>query len=122
MKWASFSSAFWRVALAAPLLWPLLALSPKGAARPDWRLLLAAGFAFAGDLGFWQGALRDRDDPAFQAAREAIAERRILEALEGRDLLLLHGDRVLVANHMPVCHDGTELGVLPLERVSEMLK
>ena len=30
--------------------------------------------------------------------------------LDGRDLILLHGDRVLVANHMPVCQDGTELG------------
>jgi two-component system CitB family sensor kinase len=30
--------------------------------------------------------------------------------LQGRDLILLHGDRVLVANHMPVCHEGTELG------------
>ena len=52
------ASAFWRVALAAPLLWPLLAVSPQGRARADWRLLLAAGLAFAGDLGFWHWSIR----------------------------------------------------------------
>jgi two-component system CitB family sensor kinase len=30
--------------------------------------------------------------------------------VEGSDLILLHGDRVLVANYMPVIHDGVELG------------
>src|SRR3954454_11575820 len=30
--------------------------------------------------------------------------------LDGSDLILLHGDRVLVANYMPVVHDGVELG------------
>jgi hypothetical protein len=30
----------------------------------------------AGDLGFWQGAFRDRDDPSFAAATAAIGERR----------------------------------------------
>jgi two-component system CitB family sensor kinase len=30
--------------------------------------------------------------------------------LTGKDLLLLAGDRVLVANHRPVCHEGTEIG------------
>jgi drug/metabolite transporter (DMT)-like permease len=52
------ASAFWRVALAAPLLWPLAALAPHGTARPDWKLLLAAGFAFAGDLGFWHWSIQ----------------------------------------------------------------
>jgi drug/metabolite transporter (DMT)-like permease len=53
------ASAFWRVALAAPLLWPLLALAPRTArSRPDWRLLLAAGFAFAGDLAFWHWSIQ----------------------------------------------------------------
>jgi drug/metabolite transporter (DMT)-like permease len=53
------ASAFWRVALAVPLLWPLLALS--GRARPaaiNGKLLLAAGFAFAGDLAFWHWSIR----------------------------------------------------------------
>jgi drug/metabolite transporter (DMT)-like permease len=47
------------VALAAPALWPLVALAPhKGATRPSRRLLLAAGFAFAGDLAFWHWSIR----------------------------------------------------------------
>jgi drug/metabolite transporter (DMT)-like permease len=53
------ASAFWRVALAAMLLWPLAALMPRaGAPRPSWKLLLAAGFAFAGDLGFWHWSIQ----------------------------------------------------------------
>jgi drug/metabolite transporter (DMT)-like permease len=53
------ASAFWRVALAAPLLWPLLALAPRTThSRPDWRLLLAAGFMFAGDLAFWHWSIQ----------------------------------------------------------------
>ncbi|HEY3078016.1 MAG TPA: DMT family transporter [Burkholderiales bacterium] len=53
------ASAFWRVALAVPLLWPLVALAPRASTpRPDWKLLLAAGFAFAGDLGFWHWSIQ----------------------------------------------------------------
>lgn len=50
------ASAFWRVALAVPLLWPLAAFSPRE--RVDWTLLLAAGLAFAGDLAFWHWSLK----------------------------------------------------------------
>lgn len=53
------ASAFWRVALAAPVLWPLAALAPRpGAWRASWPLLVAAGFAFAGDLAFWHWSIR----------------------------------------------------------------
>src|SRR5436190_4776678 len=53
------ASAFWRVALAAPLLWPLARLRANpGAPRTGCLLLLAAGFAFAGDLGFWHWSIR----------------------------------------------------------------
>ena len=53
------ASAFWRVALAAPLLWPLAHLSaPPRATRVGWPLLLVAGVAFAGDLGFWHWSIR----------------------------------------------------------------
>jgi drug/metabolite transporter (DMT)-like permease len=53
------ASAFWRVALAAPLLWPLVALSGKPPpARTSWKLLAAAGFAFAGDLAFWHWSIQ----------------------------------------------------------------
>ncbi len=40
----------------------------------------------AGDLGFWQGAVRDRDDPVFEAASSAIAEGR------GMTIDLMYGD------------------------------
>jgi len=54
-------SAFWRVALAVPLLWPLAAMnSIRSAAVPGkeaW-LLAAAGIAFAGDLAFWHWSIR----------------------------------------------------------------
>lgn len=53
------ASAFWRVALAAPLLWGALAFTARaGAARPHWPLLAAAGFAFAGDLAFWHWSIQ----------------------------------------------------------------
>jgi hypothetical protein len=43
-------------------------------------------YVAAGDLGFWQGALRDRDDPMFADAAAAISERRPLT------IDLLYGD------------------------------
>src|SRR5918912_965327 len=52
------ASAFWRVALAIPLLWPLLAFAPGGRTLIPWRMVLAAGFAFAGDLAFWHWSIR----------------------------------------------------------------
>src|SRR5689334_18035312 len=53
------ASAFWRVALAMPLLWPLVLASRRGHdAPPDWKWLLLAGAAFAGDLAFWHGSIR----------------------------------------------------------------
>jgi drug/metabolite transporter (DMT)-like permease len=53
------ASAFWRVALAAPLLWFLLLATRRAAPLPvDWRLLAAAGLAFAGDLAFWHWSIR----------------------------------------------------------------
>jgi drug/metabolite transporter (DMT)-like permease len=53
------ASAFWRVALAVPLLWGIVAFLPRRAAVPrreGW-LLAAAGFAFAGDLAFWHWSI-----------------------------------------------------------------
>jgi hypothetical protein len=40
----------------------------------------------AGDLGFWQGAVRDRDDPVFAAVTSAITEGR------GMTIDLMYGD------------------------------
>ena len=52
------ATAFWRVALALPVLWPLYLLAGRGGAPevtyPATRWLLgAAGVAFTGDLFFW---------------------------------------------------------------------
>src|SRR6478752_2321023 len=53
------ASAFWRVALAAPLLWLLLLVTRRASPLPvDWRLLAVAGLAFAGDLAFWHWSIR----------------------------------------------------------------
>lgn len=55
------ATAFWRVALAVPVLW--LAWLLKARRRESrysgrWPLLFAAGFAFAGDLGFWHTSIK----------------------------------------------------------------
>jgi drug/metabolite transporter (DMT)-like permease len=55
------ATAFWRVALAVPALWLVyFARVPRGAGRyaARWPLLLAAGLAFAGDLGFWHTSIK----------------------------------------------------------------
>lgn len=54
------ASAFWRTALAAPLLW-IGALRVRGPAREaeraHWAALVAAGLFFAGDLGVWHWSI-----------------------------------------------------------------
>src|ERR687895_2454582 len=55
------ATAFWRVALAVPVLWILYFLKTKSTGRRysgKWPLLLAAGVAFAGDLGFWHSSIK----------------------------------------------------------------
>ena len=55
------ATAFWRVALAVPALWLIHALfRPPTPRRPAarWPLLIAAGVAFAGDLGFWHTSIK----------------------------------------------------------------
>jgi len=56
------ATAFWRVALAVPVLWAVLLAAPRSAATPGrgapWALLAAAGVAFAGDLGFWHASIQ----------------------------------------------------------------
>ena len=57
------ATAFWRVALAVPVLWALYAAWGRGgpAAGPavlPWRLFICAGIAFAGDLGFWHVSIK----------------------------------------------------------------
>ena len=55
------ATAFWRVALAVPVLWILYLWKSKPHTRRysgKWPMLLAAGFAFAGDLGFWHLSIK----------------------------------------------------------------
>jgi drug/metabolite transporter (DMT)-like permease len=55
------ATAFWRVALAVPVLWAVFLLKTKTRTQRysgQWPLLLAAGFAFAGDLGFWHASVK----------------------------------------------------------------
>jgi len=48
-------------------------------AEPDsFRRLTRDLYVPAGDIGFWQGAFRDKDDPMFATARDAITERHDL--------------------------------------------
>lgn len=55
------ATAFWRVALAVPALWLVYPFfRPLAATRQaiHWPLMLAAGVAFAGDLGFWHASIQ----------------------------------------------------------------
>jgi len=56
------ATAFWRVALAVPVLWLLLFLRNRPSTKENFSgkawLLLAAGVAFAGDLAFWHTSIK----------------------------------------------------------------
>src|SRR6185295_984201 len=55
------ATAFWRVALAVPVLWIFFFLKTKDKSSRyagRWPLLFAAGLAFAGDLGFWHLSIK----------------------------------------------------------------
>jgi drug/metabolite transporter (DMT)-like permease len=54
------ATAFWRVAIAVPVLWLFYWKSRKTTPRyaGKWPLLVAAGFAFAGDLAFWHASIQ----------------------------------------------------------------
>jgi hypothetical protein len=60
---------------------------PSAADLEDFRRLTRDIYVAAGDIGFWQGALRDRDDPLFDIARKAI------EAREPFSVDVLYGDQ-----------------------------
>ncbi|MEM7192830.1 MAG: EamA family transporter, partial [Pseudomonadota bacterium] len=58
-----FASAFWRMALAIPVLWAWLRIEQaRGQVTPmnfqkDYPLIILLGFLFAGDLFFWHLAI-----------------------------------------------------------------
>jgi two-component system CitB family sensor kinase len=53
-------------------------------------------------------------DPVRCPLRQVLPPGRLADVvtgeIEGSDLLVLHGDRVLVANRMPICHERQRLG------------
>jgi drug/metabolite transporter (DMT)-like permease len=55
------AAAFWRVALAVPVLWIVYGLRRRPRVHrysSTWPLLLAAALAFAGDLAFWHKSIQ----------------------------------------------------------------
>lgn len=54
------ATAFWRVALAVPVLWLFFLVRTRNQPRQPihWWLLAAAGVAFAGDLAFWHTSIK----------------------------------------------------------------
>lgn len=83
--------------------WDLYPDRQRGDARaPDsFHRLTRDLYVPAGDLGFWQGAIRDAEDPMFDVARQAILARQPMT------IDLLYGD-----------HEGgqrtiTRFGILP---------
>ena len=54
------ASAFWRMALAAPVLWLWVTVSERNvapASNRQWKLLTIAGLLFAADLGAWHWSI-----------------------------------------------------------------
>jgi hypothetical protein len=62
--------------------WDFYPERPRGPTTPrgaeTFHRLTRDLYVPAGDLGFWQGALRDASEPAFAEATEAIKERRAM--------------------------------------------
>lgn len=52
--------------------------APQPVAEEQFRLQTRDMYIPAGDIGMWQGALRDRNDPTYQAVAEAIDNREIV--------------------------------------------
>lgn len=51
------ASAFWRTALAAPILWAMWKAGPRGEGGASWGALGLAGIFFALDLGVWHWSI-----------------------------------------------------------------
>jgi hypothetical protein len=57
-------------------LYPERRLDRTPAPLDEFERLTRDIYVPGGDVGFWQGAFRDRESPAFAAAHEAVAERQ----------------------------------------------
>jgi hypothetical protein len=67
-------------------LWPQMLISEHPVAVEQFRRLQRDLYVPSGDIGFWQAALRERDDPLYQPLCEAI------EAGERIAVDILYGD------------------------------
>jgi hypothetical protein len=68
-------------------IWPLRALNTQDHVAPeDFHRLTRDLYVPAGDIGFWQGAVREPEDPLYAPLREAIAARN------GITIDILYGD------------------------------
>jgi hypothetical protein len=64
------------------------AAAPMHVAEDEFRLQTRDLYIPAGDIGMWQGALRDRNDPTYQSVAEAIDNREVVT------VELLYSDQV----------------------------
>ena len=69
----------------------------------------------AGDVGYWQGPIRDRDDPAYEQLRRAAATR-------GRVLVDLRGSRGRAAHDRAIRRHGLLGGGRPPRRGAALLE
>lgn len=83
------------------------ALAPNHAPEDQFRLQTRDLYIPAGDIGMWQGALRDRNDPTYQAVAAAIDNRETVT------VELLYSDQVGGQRTI------SRFGLIPYEREGE---
>src|SRR5437763_4421795 len=76
-------------------------------AEDEFRLQTRDLYIPAGDVGMWQGALRDRNDPTYQAVAEAIDNQNVIS------VELLYSDQVGAQRTI------SRFGLVPYEATSE---
>jgi hypothetical protein len=84
-----------------------MTIAPEHAPEDQFRLQTRDLYIPAGDIGMWQGALRDRDDPTYQAVAAAIDNREIVT------IELLYSDQVGAQRTI------SRFGLVPYERADE---
>jgi hypothetical protein len=82
-------------------------VAPDHAPEDQFRLQTRDLYIPAGDIGMWQGALRDRNDPTYQACAAAIDNREVIS------VELLYSDQVGGQRTI------SRFGLIPYEREGE---
>jgi len=88
-------------------IWPLGAVRDAPVAAEEFRRLQRDLYVPAGDVSFWQAAVRDPAEPLYQPLRDAIRERSALS------VDILYGDheggqRTITRFHLSPRHNGGE--------------